>query len=230
MRKLIKIYGERNTSTNYFSKLIHLNKLPGNELVRDLYFLLSYKRNLGWKHTRVKSAYELKKYGILKNAICFVSITKNPYSWLISLYRRPYCQYYSEKPKFETFLCTPWKTVGRDNCNKMLKNPIELWNIKNSSYLQLADLNGLNITTESILKNPNLVINKISNHFSIDRLTDKFVNHKKSTKDKNKNFTYYRDFYLNEKWRDNLSTEAISIINETVDKNLMNHFGYEVLP
>ncbi len=51
-----------------------------------------------------------------------------------------------------------------------------------------------------------------------------------STKDKSNNFAYYQDYYLNERWRDNLSEEAISIINEAVDKNLMNHFGYEVLP
>ena len=39
-----------------------------------------------------------------------------------------------------------------------------------------------------------------------------------------------REYYLSEKWRRNLSGEAISIINESVDRNLMNHFGYDVLP
>ena len=60
MKKLIKIYGERNTNTNYISKLIQLNlnvqevpgvapphiqhlqeMLPGKELVKDLYFYLT---------------------------------------------------------------------------------------------------------------------------------------------------------------------------------------------
>lgn len=61
MSKRVKIYGERNTNTNYLSQLIGLNlkaeeipgvvparimalqrRLPGNELVRDLYFFFNY--------------------------------------------------------------------------------------------------------------------------------------------------------------------------------------------
>jgi len=249
MKKLVKIYGERNTNTNYISKLIQLNLdaqelpgvvpphtmklqeiLPGNEWVRDLYFYLTYKRNLGWKHTRAKPAPELKKYDILRSDVYFLTITKNPYSWLLSLHRRPYHQYYGRKPDFETFLSSPWKTVGRENCKTILRNPIELWNVKNSSYLQLAELNSLNITTESIFEDPRQVIDNISNQFSIDKISSEFVNCEESTKDQSKNTTYYRDYYLNERWRDGLSKDAISIINETVDKDLMSHFGYAVLP
>ena len=186
MKKLIKIYGERNTNTNYISKLIQLNlnvqevpgvvpphiqhlqeTLPGKELVKDLYFYLTYKHNLGWKHTCVKPVTALKKYNILANDISFLTITKNPYSWLLSLHRNPY-HLYCGKPDFETFLVTPLKTIGRDNCSKTLRNPMELWNVKNASYLQLTELNCLNITTESIFENPKTVVNKIGTQFSID--------------------------------------------------------------
>lgn len=144
MSKLIKIYGERNTNTNYLSKLIKLNLsvqevagtvpptvmklqniLPGNELVRDIYFYLTFGSNLGWKHTRVKPLEILKKYSMVKRGLGLVTITKNPYSWLMSLYRRPYHQYYHEKPDFETFLQLPWTATGRDNTERVLKNPIE---------------------------------------------------------------------------------------------------------
>ncbi len=249
MKKLIKIYGERNTNTNYFSKLIeqnlnaeelssvvpiYINKLQkvvfGNEWVRDLYFDFTYGNNLGWKHTCVKSAKELNKYKILNNNdISFITITKNPYSWLMSLYRNPYHQYYKHKLDFETFLVTPWKTTSRDNCGKDLKSPIELWNMKNSSYLQLSALNGLNITTESIFENPEAVVNKISSHFNISKKSNEFVNYEKSTKNSTKDSNYYRNYYVNELWRDELSNEAIAIINKSIDKELMNHFGYEVL-
>jgi len=249
MSRLIKIYGERNTNTNYLEKLIDLNLaaeqvagvvpryiktiqkiLPGKEWLRDYFFAVSPHRNLGWKHSRVMSESELRHYGALEREICFVSITKNPYSWLLSLYRKPYSHQYSEgRPDFEIFLKTPWKTVARDNCEKLLDSPIALWNIKNASYLQLAKLNGLNITTESTFQNPEYVIEKISNHFSIERLSDEFINYEKSTKDESKNFAYYQDYYLNEKWRDNLSGQATAIINKAVDKNLINYFGYGVL-
>ena len=249
MSNLIKIYGERNTNTRYLEMLIQLNLdavqirgvvpkyikttqkiLPGKEWLRDLYFSLSYKHNLGWKHSRVKSARELKSHDSFERNICFVSVTKNPYSWLLSLYRKPYNhQYRKNKPDFETFLQSAWKTDARDNCEKVLESPIVLWNIKNTSYLQLANLNGLNITTERTIQNPESVIDAIGSHFAITRRGNKFLNHERSTKDVSKNFTYYQDYYLNERWRNEFSENAIAIVNKIVDKPLMEHFGYEVL-
>ncbi|GMR15398.1 MAG: hypothetical protein BMS9Abin30_1026 [Gammaproteobacteria bacterium] len=249
MSRLIKIYGERNTNTNYLEKLIHLNLdakqlpgvapryvktiqkiLPGKEWLRDLFFSVTRHRNLGWKHTCVMSASELRHYGVHKRDICFVSITKNPYSWLLSLYRKPYSHQYSGGgPDFETFLQTPWKTVARDNCENLLASPIALWNMKNAAYLRLGIFDGLNIMTESTFQNPESVIEKISHHFSIDRLSDNFLNYEKSTKDESKNFAYYRDYYVNERWREDLSARATSIIGKAVDRNLMRHFGYKVL-
>ena len=88
----------------------------------------------------------------------------------------------------------------------------------------------LNITTESIFENPERIIEKISQNFSIKRKSDSFADYERSTKDKNKDANFYRDYYLNEKWRDGLTANAIAIINETVDKELMSHFGYSILP
>ena len=248
MAKLIKVYGERNTNTNYMSKLIELNLnikeipgvvppailkmqkiLPGNELIRDMYFHLTYRKNLGWKHARVKSMDKLNNYKLVNSDLIFLTITKNPYSWLLSLYRRPYHQYYSKKPDFETFLRHPWRAIGRDNAGSMLKSPIELWNIKNNSYLQLNDKNTINITTESIFENPDSIIDNISRQFQIKRKSDVFINFERSTKDKSKDTHFYRDYYLTEKWQDELTSDAIAIINETVDKKLMSHFGYSIL-
>ena len=249
MNNMIKIYGERNTNTRYIETLIKLNFdvvqlkgvvpryikttqkiLPGKDWLRDLYFSFSYKHNLGWKHSRVKSVGELKSCDSFQRNICFISVTKNPYSWLLSLHRKPYNhQYRRTKPDFETFLQTAWKTDGRDNCEKLLESPIVLWNVKNTSYLQLANLNGLNITTERTIQDPESVVDMIGSHFSIKKRGNKFLNYEKSTKDVSKNFAYYQDYYLNERWRDKISENAIAIINKTVDKTLMKHFGYEVL-
>lgn len=249
MNKPIKIYGERNTNTRYIETLIEINLhatqldgvapgyirttqkiLPGKEWLRDLYFSLSYKNNLGWKHACVKTVRELKNLDSLRRDICFVSVTKNPYSWLLSLHRNPYNQQFrKDKPDFETFLQTEWKTNARDNCEKLLKNPIELWNLKNASYLQLAELGGLNITTEDVIRDPEAIINTIAGHFSIKKRVDEFLNYEDSTKDVKKDFAYYQDYYLNERWREGISGDAIAIINNTVDRTLMKRFGYEVI-
>ena len=248
-KPLIKIYGERNTGTHYLSELIRLNleveevpgvvpkyimalqkQLPGKELVRDLYFAMTYKHNLGWKHTTVKPLEIIAKYSIAKNNLSFVTITKNPYSWLLSLYKRPYHQYYADKPDFESFLSTSWKTVGRDSAPKILSSPVELWNMKNSSYLQLEDtFPVLNIKYEDILDVPKNIIELISNTFSYGRRLSHFQNYEKSTKEKGKDSSFYRDYYLNERWKDMLSPQSIAIINERLDNELMNYFRYEKL-
>lgn len=249
MAKLLKMYGERNTNTNYMSKLLQLNlnvtevpgvvppvvikmqkKLPGKELLRDIYFDLTYAQNLGWKHTCVKPQETLNKYGLVKPNLTFLTITKNPYSWLLSLHRRPYHQYYADDPSLETFLQRPWKTIGRDNVKTDLANPIELWNIKNKSYLQLDSKKTINTTTEKIFLDPEAIIQQISQEHLIERKSDKFINYESSTKDNNKDSSYYRDYYLSETWRESLSNEAVAIINESVDKELMSHFGYSLLP
>lgn len=248
MGKFLKIYGERNTNTNYMSELIRLNLnvtevsgvvppvilkaqkiLPGKELLRDAYFRLNYRKNLGWKHACVKCPGEFMRYEIVKSISGFLTITKNPYSWLLSLYRRPYHQYYKDSPSFEAFLLRKWKTVGRDNIKGCVENPIMLWNIKNRSYLQLDRERTINTTTEKVFEAPEEIIQKISRDFNIERKSENFLDYGRSTKDKSKDGDYYRKYYLSEKWREGLSDEAVAIINETIDKKLMRHFDYSLL-
>ncbi len=249
MRKRVKIYGERNTSTNYLSKLIALNLdateipgtapprintlqtvLPGNEFIRDFYFKLAYSKTLGWKHTRVKPLSVLRRYRLATDRTAFVTITKNPYSWLLSLHQHPYHQYYVETPEFEVFLTTPWKTIRRDNVPARALTPIELWNVKNRSYVQSGYPQLLNLTSEEILGNAQHVIQTISDRFAIPMKTSGFVNYERSTKEAGKTHAYYRDYYLCERWKDKLSDEAIGLINESVDADLMARFGYRMLP
>ena len=247
--KLIKIYGERNTNTNYLRELINLNLevgeipgvvpkamrriqtyLPAKNGLRDLYFGLTYHRNLGWKHALVKDPLYISKFALVKNNdVHFITLTKNPYSWLLSLFRRPYHQYYKVKPDFETFLEMEWKTVRRENIRQTVANPIELWNIKNRGYLELQPLNTLNLTTESIFHDVESVLLQISTKFSINYLTSHFINFDHSTKYESRNSEYYRDFYTNERWRPEISDSAISLINNHLDADLMEQFGYKYL-
>jgi len=90
---LIKIYGERNTGTNYVGELIALNlavrqvpgiipdgvrrihqTLPGREWVRDLYFACTGWHNLGWKHGLAREGWPRRR------GLALVTITKNPYA------------------------------------------------------------------------------------------------------------------------------------------------------
>jgi len=252
---LLKIYGERNTGTRYLRKLIKRNLdvkiLPGVlpdeilklkrifrlEPMQNIYFYLTFYRNLGWKHMLVKNAEELRKYSIISRNLSFVTITKNPYSWLLSLHRRPYHHNQSLKQDFETFLSSPWKTVACENAPEVISSPVELWNIKNHSYLQIkSHLPTLNIKYENLVNDPEKIMRLLGKSFSYNWKVEQFENHEPSTKyyelparEKHKTLGFYRDYYLNEKWKEKLSPHSISIINDLIDDNLMNYFEYRKL-
>ncbi|MBW1914379.1 MAG: hypothetical protein JRI86_05510 [Deltaproteobacteria bacterium] len=153
IKKRIKIYGERNAGTKYLVKLARLNFdvfilrgearhsfvpsfLRKTEAAKDLFFRMTFSQNLGWKHAIAPDPAYLKKMQIYSNDLLFLTISKNPYSWLLSLFRRAYHQK-KKMDSFEDFLTTPWETVARERSRKEFENPIVMWNEKNRSYLDL---------------------------------------------------------------------------------------------
>jgi len=240
---MIKIYGERNTNTNYLEKLIELNlevsQLRGvvpmgiaklqkqyshKEFIKDLYFFATIKKNFGWKHQKLPKEFP-------NQDIKFITITKNPYAWLLSLYKKPYHQKYKVFPKtFEEFLLTPWKTLGRDKINqKVLASPVELWNIKNRSYMEFHSKYLIHLKSEDIFDNPRKIIENISTQFNIATKKSFFQNYIKSTKGASLVYEDYREYYLQEHWKESLSLSAINIINDKIDMTLMEYYDYDLL-
>ena len=130
---------------------------------------------------------------------------------------------------FSTFLETPWRTVFRENIAGKVINPVELWNIKNRSYLGLSDLEVINLRSEDIFDNAEQVITHIGQRFGLEFHSENFVNFEESTKYENKDSKHYRDYYVGEKWKDSLSEQDIEIINKYLENDLMTRFGYEFL-
>ena len=248
----IKLYGERNSGTNYLEKLITLNLnvhqmrsqvpwyivrlqkiMPDNEILRDLYFQITFRYNLGWKHTLVPPSEVLQKYVPVKS-VSFVTITKNPYSWLLSMHARPHHYYdYAQRTDFETFLTSRWHTLKRDNTPyRVVQNPIVLWNIKNASYISLAGSQPtVTLRFEDLLAAPADAISCLADRFFLSWKNERFQAYEQSTKgDYDKNTGTYRDYYLNERWRNRLSSNAIKIINQYLDPKVVEYFGYDLLP
>jgi len=240
MTAKVKIYGERHTNTNYLSHLIRLNLevglVPGAcptyvralerwlraPSLRDRYFARTYSKNLGWKHCAVA----LQQHPA---EVCFITLTKNPYAWLLSMFRRPY-HLSSAAPTFEEFLQTPWPTAGRDNLQSLVRNPVELWNLKNQSYRNLPSSQTLYLTSEETLMDPERVISDIAAKTNALKKQITFLNREPSTKkNTDKDRAYYTDYYLNQRWRAELSDKAVSLINASVDKSLMQQYRYELV-
>lgn len=245
----VKIYGERNTGTNYLSRLLQLNVevreiegvvpsklsllqewLPGKEWLRDLYFSASFPKTLGWKHACVIESGVLNQHEIVNDDLFFVTLTKNPYAWLLSLYRRPYHQKYRVKPDFETFLQMPWKTVSRDNLGvRAVSSPVELWNRKVSSYGNIDDMRAVHVSSEELVSEPEQVLDRICDKFALGRKNSSFLDHESSTKKDGKDRQYYNNYYRNELWREKLSDRAIELIDSRLDKALVRKLGYRML-
>lgn len=251
-KSYIKLYGERNTGTKYMQYLIKLNLdieiVPGTEnsfiwdhwgngkspriyeYACDLDFLLNFNRTLGWKHSFPPNLEKIKKSPYGKKKLIFATITKNPYSWLLSLYDHPY-HAHSSFSSFEDFLCSPWQTRGRENAPSQFKNPMDMWNQKNRAYLELSNIGPTyNLRYEDILADPESSIRLLKESEQLNMIHNFFKNRDLSTKaNLDKNYEYYRKYYLNEEWKAKLNPQLLQMINMSMDKDLMRHFNYTLL-
>jgi hypothetical protein len=250
-RPKIKIYGERHTGTKYLYLLIVLNLhaklIPGGEdltkwyfkyakegswlfeLTSDLYFKTHFSETLGWKHILLPATETYAQAGITPEDTLFLTLTKNPYSWLLSLYQNPW-HAFQKYVSFDEFLKTTWKTRWRENAPKEFATPMEIWNQKNSAYLRLkkSQWNTINLTYESLIADPEKWVNQISQKIKTSKKSEKFLNREATTTKfaPGKTYSDYRDYYLQEQWKTRLNNHQVGIINQHLDEELMAEFGY----
>ncbi len=240
-KPVIKIFGERNTGTNYLSRLVERNLsvslLPGTvprrfcitESMRDAYIFVTRRRNLGWKHGMPMDYALLEKYGrrLSGGRLIFLTLSKNPYAWLLSLYRRPYNSL-KKHQSFIDFLHRPWPPLKRDNYNGPFINPVDMWNKKNAAYLDLnRHFPCANLRYEDLLKDPEREIRAVAGICRVPM--QRFHNITQSTKEKDKNYDFYRQYYLEQKWKTQLDRTSIEFINRYADRGLMRRFNYRIL-
>jgi len=249
----LKVYGERNTGTNYIQRLIEKNTnaklLQGtitkkvgrvllkldkfsflhifSEKIRDLYFDYTSHSNLGWKHMEVDLSL-IKENSSVNDDTIFVCVVKNPYSWILSLYDKPYHQYDKSK-NLDEFIISKWKTVKRENAQNLhYENVVDMWNCKVKSYFELKDTlkdKVIILKYEDFLENYTLVLDELKRR-NIQVVED-ISNITGSTKEKRKNNEYYKDYYLNEKWKKKYTKNEIDTINKFLDENIMEKLNYE---
>ena len=241
----LKIYGERNTGTNYLRKVIEENfrctLIPGTvpkelllksrRIVKDSYFLINQKQNLGWKHCS-PDINLIKNYSHFSQ-LKIICLVKNPYSFILSLYKRPYHQIEAKKDSLHSFINSKWRTVGREKMNRInLESPVLLWNYKVKRYFELLENLGLKI---EILKYEDLLVDaedkltRIAKNFQLEKFSKEFVNYQSSTKNDSKDHDYYKNYYLNEEWRQKLTSKDIESINSFLDFNYVSKLGYNLI-
>ena len=241
----LKIYGERNSGTTYLRQLLAANVqatlLPGTapriwrRLARgqewpiDLYFHLTAAKNLGWKHQLVLPPTRGRSAHYARPGVKFIVITKNPYAWLLSLFRHPY-HYQGQRSNFETFLQQPWATVRRENHPQPFANPIAMWNAKHEAYLRLLrQQEGVLLRYEALLADPEAQLTHLTKTLQLT-CHPYFIPVQNDAKGESvRKFSDYQIYYLEQHWRQELDARHIDLINRTLNQNLVTSMGYELL-
>ena len=253
--KFVKIFGERNTGTRALSRMLSgqpevrmrpigeagAMNLPENEDLRDVIdttyqgkWRKVYRDALcdneqvgvcptkAWKHTLPvwDTAFSAKQGHVI---FC----VRNPYSWLLSLAKRPYHQKGPQAKTLTDFVKRPWLTVSRDNMAPLLRSPMELWNAKLSAYLTFmreADIPTGTIRFENFVARPAMEVKRVLANFEIPH--DKVHPFGVSTKNSQIPLGEISRYYATESWKRALTEELVTEINERTDWDLAAKFGY----
>lgn len=207
----IKVYGERNSGTIYLEWL----------LLKNMEITIPDDFIYGWKHRVAPSGDELIDW--IKSDIVYLCLVKNPYSWLISMHKRPYNHEILRKTHFSEFIRFSYGDY---------RNPMVMWNIKNRSYLEMEKYvdRHMMVRYEDLLAEPKDSLIRIAEKFGLPRpgLFKNIKNLLTNNHGVNKR-RFHSDYYLEEKWREKLKPEYIEYINRFLDFELMDKLGYEKL-
>lgn len=209
--RFIKIYGEQNSGTIYLEWLLKKNL--------DATLLDSY--DFGWKHRVAPSVQELTEK--MKQEVLFLCLVKNPYSWLISMHKRPYHHESLKKLSFLDFLKYSYGDY---------RNPVVMWNIKNQSYLNMNDFVKFHeiIKYEDILESPSTFINSLADKYGFPKpAIFKNISNLLTNSHGIKSQKFHKEYYLTEEWRKNLRHDHVQHINAWLDKNLMEKLNYSII-
>lgn len=253
----LKVFGERNTSTNALIQSVSFNapdisilpstasNLSGNvsrkikeinetfnglerSFIREEY-IDSVFQGCDWQMAWKHSAtnFEVDK---IEDDVKVIINVRHPASWLLALHRRPYHALQRVEENFNDFICQPWKTVRRDNLGEVNITPVDLWNLKCQSYIDFYNKNSTG---------DNIFFVKFEDFSqSQENALNPFLNAAygnvssfseivKSPKSDIKNSKWYREYYGKELWKKEISHYAFRLIEERVDKKLCEFFSYE---
>jgi hypothetical protein len=169
----------------------------------------------------------------LKNQIDVIFMIRNPYSWALSTACKPYQLKGPKTASFTQFITRPWLTELRDNVSVVLPSVIDLWTTKLTAYCdftQIAAQFGMTpqfVPFEVFAKAPEQAISGALHAFGIPAtglmLSDNHSDHVEGSIDNT------HRYYTDELWKKRLTRIAVGLINDRLDWDLAEHFGYEKL-
>jgi hypothetical protein len=165
-----------------------------------------------WKHALPvwDEAFSVKRAHV-------VFCVRNPYSWVLSLARRPYHQKGPKTAGVLDFVTQPWLTVARDNMGAILRSPMELWNGKVAAYgafIRAANVPVQMIRFESFVADPEGEVRRVLSDF---RIPFEGVRSVAPTKSPAVTLEGISKYYRREDWKKSLTAEVVAAINGSID-------------
>jgi|SRR5215471_10641379 len=251
----LKIFGERNTGTNALTELIKKNMgeilCPGvaAEVVPDfparLEAIAGFDEpyRLFLRHAIVDDIFSVMPAEcmfkhtapefsprFIERGVGIIFLVKNPYSWLVSMFRRPYGMLLPQVDDFSIFIRRPWLTLRRDNLPHVVASPIEMWNRKIAAYCRFcaaATQHGLPfymLRFEDFVDDQLASLRTIRTVFGFPgELAVPIVS---STKEPGLDMHYYRMYYSKEAWRSSFSSADLAFCLAAIDWQLAATFAY----
>lgn len=219
----IKIHGLQRTGTNYVAKILGDN-LQNTEILINAG---------GWKHGHYCAPWTLGQ------EVHVVTITKNPYAWLVSLYN--YWKNGNTGPdlsltSFEEFVRSPAVFEESAGTPYLLRssNPVQHWNNMNFHWMSIRMNQKINLVIpyEIFLENPHNVTEAIANEFKIG-LQLKFKNCEnvcepgEEAPKVGENVWKDKGYYVDQKYMSHFSQSLLQFVNEQLDPKIMQSLGYQ---
>ena len=166
---IFKIYGERNSGTNFLTKLLKLNF--GDNLVFSDHIDLNTSIIYYWKH-----GYPDKNFKESDDLVIDIFIVRSLEKWIISMFNNPYClDFGNKKRSFEYFLNQKHSIETINGLTLKNQNKLKIY-AKFIHYLMFRKTGTKEILNQNLAKHLNKLINK--HRSSIIEPTEYFREHK----------------------------------------------------
>ncbi len=219
-----------DTSTAYgpvFTRKKRWNKGFDKELYKDAIEDIRRRNDGGvgtWKHAApvIDGSYAAQNRAVL-------FLVRDPYSWMVSFFRKPYHARPPTPPQMEAFLQQPWATVQRDNLAAMLPSPMALWSEKLRAYrafLQAAPVPAGVLHFEDFVLDPVAALGAAMQGVGV--APEGLRGLARPTKSWGLSETERVAHYKTEAWKAEISPSAAALIAGLVDWDVAGYFGYEM--
>jgi len=178
----------------------------------------------GWKHCAPQI-----DHSYAETETCVLFLVRDPYSWIVSLTRRPYNCRTPKIDKIDEFIERPWLTMRRDNIAPVLSSPIGLWNEKLRAYRafsRAAPVPSTLLKFEDFVQAPVAALAGVLEQFEISH--NGLAELEEPTKAGGMERAERQGYYAREGWKAKISPHTAALINANVDWDIARSFGYEM--